>query len=156
MREIICKAPAVRPEARLSLAWGSWYPRPENPEVGHPDLWVGSAPPTHPPSQPRSPRARDRGHPQLDKIPVRPGPPARVREIICKACRLRFVDSQIQKAGPGTPGHPPAHREKDAMNAEQLLMADGVSSGLMSGPPAESIITRFGISQNGLYSSPTD
>ena len=28
------------------------------------------------PSTPRSPKARDRGHPQLDKIPLRPGPPA--------------------------------------------------------------------------------
>ena len=28
---------------------------------------------------PRSPKARDRGHPQLDKIPWRPGPPARQR-----------------------------------------------------------------------------
>ena len=29
------------------------------------------------PHPPRSPKARDRGHPQLDKIPLRPGPPAR-------------------------------------------------------------------------------
>jgi len=32
--------------------------------------------------------------------------------------------------------HPPAHRDKTAINGAQLLMAHGVSTGLMSGPPA--------------------
>jgi hypothetical protein len=31
--------------------------------------------------------------------------------------------------------HPPAHRDKTAMNGAQLLKADRYSSGLMSGPP---------------------
>ena len=33
-------------------------------------------------------------------------------------------------------GHPPAHRDKAAMNGAQLLMAHGDSSRLMNGPPA--------------------
>jgi hypothetical protein len=32
--------------------------------------------------------------------------------------------------------HPPAHRDKTAMNGAQLPMTHGDSSGLMSGPPA--------------------
>src|SRR5208283_4656894 len=34
-------------------------------------------------------------------------------------------------------GNPPAHRDSAAMNGAQLLMAQGDSSGLMSGAPAE-------------------
>jgi hypothetical protein len=36
-----------------------------------------------------------------------------------------------------TSSHPPAHRDKAAMNGAQLFMAHGDSSGLMNGPPAK-------------------
>jgi len=39
-RKIICKAPAVRRAARLSLAWGSWFPSSQNPGLGHPAILI--------------------------------------------------------------------------------------------------------------------
>ena len=46
----------------------------------------------------------------------------------------RFVDSQSQNR---ELGHPPAHREKNAMNGAQLFIMHGGSSELMTGPPAK-------------------
>ena len=49
-------------------------PRSENPDLGHPpthrgDTAMNGAQTTRGRFHPRSPKARDRGHPQLDKIP---------------------------------------------------------------------------------------
>jgi hypothetical protein len=81
---------------------------------------------------PRSPNARDRGHPARAAS-------QRVSRSARRACFAHGV-SAFPKSQRRDLRHPPAHRDRAAMNGAQLPMAQlpmahGDSSGQMSGTP---------------------
>jgi len=89
------QAPAVRPAARLSLAWGagdSCGSFRAGPTGRRESFWGMQTP------------GSASFHPGLLSL----APSGSCLRCGGRASRMRFVGSQVPEAGPGAPGHPPA------------------------------------------------